>query len=461
MSLWFDVDDLIRYFATSARPTGIQRLSFELFRQLSRSASPAGPIMFCRRLASPPYFRRVDFSALEVRVTVQMQAPAAAPALPPPAEQRRTGWLGGHARRLPYRTRRSLQMIIHALRTIKWALVDLAQAATSRRHGLHGVDQFDTGAPVTFTSGDWLVNLGSSWNLPYESAALKALHGQGAHLAVLVCDLIPQLFPEWSTHETLQEFRLWLHQTLPRADMLLAISHNTAADLAHDLTPRCHVLPQIGIFPMGCLSPPNANASPAPARPFVLLVATLEVRKNHALMFRVWQRLLAQYGASAVPDLVFAGKRGWLIDDFLTQMQNAAWLDGKIRFVESPSDSELALLYQQCLFTVYPSLYEGWGLPVTESLSFGKTVAASNRASIPEAGGDFCVYFDPENIAQAEKVIAGLIMQPARVAALEAHIAANFQPPHWAESAAALIKLLTHDAQAAALASQPAIDVAA
>jgi glycosyltransferase involved in cell wall biosynthesis len=438
MALWFDVDDLIRYFATSARPTGIQRLSFELFRQLSRSANPAGPVMFCRRQASPPYFRRVDFGALEVRVTVLMQMPA----VPPPVRTHRTGWLAGRARRLPHRTRRSLRMILRALRDIKWALSDLVQAAAGRQSSLLGLDQFDAAGPdIEFTNGDWLVNLGSSWNVPYESAALDALQRQGGRLAVLVHDLIPQLFPEWSTHETLQEYRQWLHQTLPRADLLLANSRNTAADLESCLAGLHGTLPPVAILPMGGLQQPDASRKPA--RPFVLMVSTLEVRKNHALIFKVWQRLLAQYPQSRVPDLVFAGKRGWLIDDFLAQMHNAAWLDGKIRFIESPSDSELAMLYRQCLFTVYPSLYEGWGLPVTESLSFGKTVAASNRASIPEAGGDYCVYFDPENITEALSVIAGLIMQPERVAALEAHIAANFQPPCWADSAAALIATLT------------------
>jgi glycosyltransferase involved in cell wall biosynthesis len=174
----------------------------------------------------------------------------------------------------------------------------------------------------------------------------------------------------------------------------------------------------------------------------VLLVSTIEIRKNHALMFRIWRRLLRDLPAESVPTLVFAGKVGWLTADLMQQLENCDWLDGRIRFVASPSDAELARLYRGCLFTVFPSLYEGWGLPVTESLAFGKTVAASDRASIPEAGGPFCAYYDPENTGDAYAVIRRLIERTEEVAALEAKIIAEYRPPVWADSARRLYDTL-------------------
>jgi glycosyltransferase involved in cell wall biosynthesis len=140
-----------------------------------------------------------------------------------------------------------------------------------------------------------------------------------------------------------------------------------------------------------------------------------------------------------VPYLVFAGKTGWLMADLLVQLDNADWLNGHIKHVESPSELELADLYAGCEFTVFPSLYEGWGLPVTESLSFGKTVAASNSSAIPEAGGAFCTYFDPENVSDAYRVIRGLIEHPERVRELEARIAENFRPCSWEDTAVAML----------------------
>ena len=62
------------------------------------------------------------------------------------------------------------------------------------------------------------------------------------------------------------------------------------------------------------------------------------------------------------------------------------------------TDADLKVLYEGCLFTLFPSFYEGWGLPVTESLAFGKPCIASNRSSIPEAGGKLARYIDPNNL---------------------------------------------------------------
>ena len=72
---------------------------------------------------------------------------------------------------------------------------------------------------------------------------------------------------------------------------------------------------------------------------------------------------------------------GWLVEDLMRQIVHADHLDGKLIVVEDPTDAELAALYQGCQFTVFPSLYEGWGLPVTESLAFGKPCLASSATA--------------------------------------------------------------------------------
>ena len=69
---------------------------------------------------------------------------------------------------------------------------------------------------------------------------------------------------------------------------------------------------------------------------------------------------------------MFAGRVGWLVQDLMQQLKNTDWLDGKIILVDSPSDAELETLYEDCLFTLFPSFYEGWGLPVTESLAMAR-----------------------------------------------------------------------------------------
>ena len=104
---------------------------------------------------------------------------------------------------------------------------------------------------------------------------------------------------------------------------------------------------------------PPARALP-PAGSYALFVSTIEGRKNHALLVRVWRRLLADLPAARVPTLVFAGRIGSLVSDLLGQLVNTGWLGGRVVIVEDPSDAELETLYRGCLFTLFPSFAEGW-----------------------------------------------------------------------------------------------------
>ena len=138
-----------------------------------------------------------------------------------------------------------------------------------------------------------------------------------------------------------------------------------------------------------------APVDPVRPRAYVLYVSTLDVRKNHRLLFQVWKRLIAKHGADAVPDLVCVGRKGALTDDFLSELENARHLGGRIVVEHDVDDAGLARLYAGCLFTVFPSIAEGWGIPVTESLAHGKYCVASNASSLPEVGGDLIDYHDP------------------------------------------------------------------
>jgi glycosyltransferase involved in cell wall biosynthesis len=95
----------------------------------------------------------------------------------------------------------------------------------------------------------------------------------------------------------------------------------------------------------------------------VLFVSTIEIRNNHRLLVRVWRRLIARHGMEAVPALIFAGQIGWMVDDLLADLATSGHLGGKIEHRPGLSDEELDEAYRSCLFTVFPSLCEGWGLP--------------------------------------------------------------------------------------------------
>ena len=123
-----------------------------------------------------------------------------------------------------------------------------------------------------------------------------------------------------------------------------------------------------------------------------------------------------------VPRLVLAGRPGWLNDDFDALAGATGNLYGWIETIRSPSDAELDFLYRHCAFTINVSLYEGWGLPVGESLGYGKTAVVARATSLPEVGGDLVEYCDPRSVDSIVAACLRLIRDPARRTALEAQI---------------------------------------
>jgi glycosyltransferase involved in cell wall biosynthesis len=174
----------------------------------------------------------------------------------------------------------------------------------------------------------------------------------------------------------------------------------------------------------------------------VLFVSTIEVRKNHRLLVRVWRRLLEQHGEDVVPALIFAGQIGWLVDDLLADLAASDYLSGKIVVLPGLSDAQLRQAYRSSLFTVFPSLCEGWGLPIAESLAHGKFCVASDRTSIPEVGGDLIDYFDPSDDDDAVAKIERPLLDPGYLTAREARVRAEYRPRTWTDCVHALISKL-------------------
>ncbi|HEX7391078.1 MAG TPA: glycosyltransferase family 1 protein [Acidiphilium sp.] len=473
MTIWVDIEDLIGYFHACQRPSGIQRLSFDLASALIEVGE--GRVRACRHGSGETGFAQLNWPECEIRLRRAMhgtrpETPAMQTGFASSGPVGKLSPLRRAARRLPPDLRRPLAAAwvaeIEAGRALKRAAIVQAHTARALRDfvvngltlarsrraatqdagktGNPGQGAGVEGRPVPFAPGDVLLSTGAAWQFSAYEAKIDRARAHGARFALFVHDMVPLLFPEWSVKSTTEGFEVWAREVVTRAEVIFANSNATASDVANYARTEGLDIPRAIRLPLGASFPGRADAT-APRlhpRPYVLFVSTLEPRKNHAGMLRVWRRLLASLPEAQVPDLVFAGRVGWMAHDVIAQAENADWFGGRIRLIEGPGDAQLATLYRDCLFTVYPSFYEGWGLPVTESLSFGKPVAASSRAAIPEAGGDFCAYFDPDDLNEACRVISDLILDPGRVAVLERRIAAQFRPPTWRDSAAALLAAL-------------------
>jgi glycosyltransferase involved in cell wall biosynthesis len=466
--LWIDVEDLFEYARGNKRPSGIQRLAFEIYRGMQQRLGDSGLVQFVRHDVARNSFRTVlwsEVAGLFEALTDLAAAPT--PALPtgitprPPARRFMGKWLHRLAPSLRPLVINAVLAQSEALRawgTVTSAIWREAQNRLRRIVRLHRgasarhFSESEDPASVANTfaersaPGDVLLVLGSPWSHPDYAALISGQRERGLRFTLLVYDLIPIRRPEWCDRGLVRLFRDWFQTVLPLCDVVFAISQATATDVEFYARDSRITLPgRVQAIPIGTgfsAPPPSAlsvkHALPKPGS-YALFVSTIEARKNHALLFRIWRQLLEDIKAEEVPTLVFAGRVGWMVGDLMHQIANTDHLNGKLVVIEDPTDTELAELYRGCLFTLFPSLYEGWGLPVTESLAFGKPCIISNRTSLPEAGGSLARMFDPDNLHDAYRVIRQTIEDRADLASWEAKVRREFMPVPWSATVDAIL----------------------
>lgn len=142
------------------------------------------------------------------------------------------------------------------------------------------------------------------------------------------------------------------------------------------------------------------------SKKFILHVGTLQPRKNIPLLLQA----VAEIGRHDV-DLVLIGGRGWLYEQIFDQVAQLG-ITNQVHFLGYVPDEELPLWYNSASLLAFPSAYEGFGLPVVEALACGTPVVAARSSSIPEAGGDAALYFDPGNVNELAKQITAILEDP-------------------------------------------------
>lgn len=138
--------------------------------------------------------------------------------------------------------------------------------------------------------------------------------------------------------------------------------------------------------------------------------------------------------------LVLAGGKGWLMEDFQKHLVGLR-IEAHVVMTGYVSDDELIWLYRNCYASLYPSLFEGFGLPVLEGMQFGAPTLTSNYTSIPEVAGDAAILLDPENVegwAQAMLRLAANRLERDQLSAVALEQAGRFD---WKRSAEALLQL--------------------
>ncbi len=174
-----------------------------------------------------------------------------------------------------------------------------------------------------------------------------------------------------------------------------------------------------------------------PAGAYWLSVGTIEPRKNQRFLVESYLHYL-QRGGRSMP-LVFAGGKGWLMDDFQKRVSDMGIADSVI-MTGYVSDDELIWLYRNCYANLYPSLFEGFGLPVLEGMLFGAPTLTSTTTSMPEVAGDAAWLLDPEDGDAWTEAMLQLSQNPESLVQFSATVQEQAEKFNRRRSAASLLK---------------------
>ncbi|MEM9269839.1 MAG: glycosyltransferase family 1 protein, partial [Pseudomonadota bacterium] len=245
------------------------------------------------------------------------------------------------------------------------------------------------------------------------ASTLAQIRRAGAHrICLMIHDLIPLDFPHTTRPGTPARTARSLRAALPLTDILLFNSHQTERRVQAFLEECDCAVPGI-TAPLG-ITTPNLRAAPSGPAAFLVL-GTIEPRKNHALLLKVWDRLAKDPPRNGLPHLHIVGRRGWNTDEFFAQLERNPLYQRVIHEHGAVSDPALWPLMAKMRGLLFPSLAEGYGLPLVEALTMGVDVIASDLDVFHELGGDLPRYLDPQDVegwAQAIRQLCDHSHQP-------------------------------------------------
>ena len=198
-----------------------------------------------------------------------------------------------------------------------------------------------------------------------------------------------------------------------RADLLFAVSHATKQDIVDTFSvpeKKIRVLPPILTMNGTAGTDEKFVLEKYGLRPgYLLFLGTLEPRKNIESLLEAYSLLLREHLPN-LPDLIIAGPVGWRAKSILRMAKNLP--SERVRFLRYIAPEDKAALYRNASLFVFPSFYEGIGLPPMEAASVGIPVIASAVASLPEMLGDAALYINPWNVSELALAIKNLLAHP-------------------------------------------------
>jgi glycosyltransferase involved in cell wall biosynthesis len=264
------------------------------------------------------------------------------------------------------------------------------------------------------------------------------LSGANVRPVYFVHDLIPITHPEFCRDGESERHRARMATVLTSAIGVIGNSKATLHDLAEFARDEDLPVPRSRAAWLGTTHFPETRAAiVTQERPTFVILGTIEARKNHLMLLHVWSRIVRRRGSSA-PRLVIIGQRGWECEQVFDLLDRSELLQDAVTEIGHCNDAAIAAHLYSARALLFPSLVEGYGLPLVEALSAGTPVIASDLPVFREIGQGVPDLIDPLDGPAWERAILSYAedRSPARDAQLQR--LAGYRPPTWGDHFAAV-----------------------
>lgn len=292
--------------------------------------------------------------------------------------------------------------------------------------------------PCCFKINDAYISCGLDWDDKDLNFLYRLKNELGLRVTLFCYDLIPIKYPHLVLLHVGSKFQEYFYHLAWCADSVCCISKNSEDDLKEQCQKLGAPIPPTTVIRLGDnIFKEKWKGSEEPVKlkdkKFILFVSTVEKRKNHITILHAFTRLYEKHGDS-MPYLVFVGMPGWGVTELVQDLELDPRIQNRFCWFQNLPDQELQWLYHNCLFTVFPSLYEGWGLPVAESLAAGKYCLISDSSSLREVAPQILQPLDPLDVPSWVKIMEYLILNPMELEKKEQNIRNNYCIQNWKDA---------------------------
>lgn len=226
------------------------------------------------------------------------------------------------------------------------------------------------------------------------------IHKTSIKTVVTIHDLINKRYPENYAPIDRWIYDIKLRYAQKHADVIITVSEQTKKDIINYYKTDES---KIRVIPIGISK--KKTSTKKSDKPYILCVSSFTKRKNIRTLLEAFESI-----KSKKITLKVVGSHGNTSKEII----RLAKKDLRVELQFNVSNEKLNELYRNCEFCIYPSLFEGFGIPILEAFSFGKTIATSNISSMPEVGKNAAMYFDPKNHLSVRQAILQLMNQDIR-----------------------------------------------